>query len=442
MKVLLVHPEFTLPLFSHEVPNFLKEIYTLFQTAGRPSPPFGLLYVAAVLEKGDVDVSVIDSNWPKISEEKLIKRVEKENPDIIGFSCNSYTFPKVCELSRRLKEIREDWIIVVGGPHPTLFPRESVSMDGIDFAVIGEGEYTFLELVKNIEMGESPACVRGLAFKRGKKIIVTPRRGFIENLDSLPFPARHLINLMKYRKFTRGDHIVCSRGCPYACIFCSVGRIEGKRVRCRSAQNIVDEVEHLVKKYKSKYIQFRGDAFMANRRIVMELCKELKERNIDIQWGVLARVDQVDLWILKMMKEVGCQDIGFGIESSSQRMLNFLQKGITLDQIKRAVKLCKKVGIRASGCFLIGIPGQTRRDILQDLKFALNLKLDKVCFYVLEGVPGSKLYAYLKKRQLYRKKLKKILRVRLPNIPPWEIEIYSRCFNILYNRIVWPLRRL
>ena len=294
MRVLL-----TLPPEIHKL-----EIY---KTAGIKAPPLGLAWIAAVLEKRGHKVKIVDSPTLELGWEEWLREVKSWHPDVVGFSILTPTAPKGYRAAKMLKEeLGDDFPILAGGVHVTPMYEEALN-NHIDVVVLGEGEITTAELIDVIEKHgldkERLRVVKGLAFKDGSRTIVTGIRPFIKDLDSLPWPARHLLPMDKYTllgKPIKVAHVMASRGCPYGCIYCMTSYFWGRRIRFRSAKSVADEIEYLVDKYKVRHIVFSDDDLTANKGFVYGFIEELKERGIDISFSCGSRVDHVDKKILEI----------------------------------------------------------------------------------------------------------------------------------------------
>jgi len=372
------------------------------------APPLGLAYIAAVLEKEGHKVKIIDTPTLEMNSREWIEEVKSWKPDIIGISMLTPTAPKGYIAAKLVKEeLGEDTIVIVGGPHPTYMYNEALN-NNIDIVVRGEGEYTTLELVNTIEKHglnkNVLAKIKGIVFKDDYgKIVVTPRRPFIENLDKLPWPARHLLPMDKYTLFgkpIRVAHVMASRGCPYGCMFCITSYFWDRRLRFRSAKNVANEIEFLVNKYKVKQIVFTDDELTANRMFLYNLVKELKKRGIDITFACGSRVDHVDKRFLEFLYKNGCVALYFGVESANQKTLNRIGKKITIEQAKKVFKWVKELGGFATGSFILGFPWETIDDIKRTIDFALKLDPDYAQFTVLTPYPGTPIYDYALKHNL------------------------------------------
>ena len=394
MRVLLA-----LPPDSHEC-----EIY---KVTGIRAPPLGLGYVASVLESLGHKVTIIDSPTLRISTKEFMVKVKEFKPDIIGLSIQTPLAPKAYRTAKLLKEELNDIVIIAGGIHPTFLYKEALS-NGIDIVVRGEGEETIRELVEVIEKyGSSEEVlkkVRGIAFKNKEgKVITTQLRNYILDLDKVPSPARHLLPMDKYTLFNKSirvAHVMASRGCPYGCIFCSTSYFWGRRIRFRSALNVVNEVEEIVDKYKAKYIVFTDDELVSNRRFTHEFIREIRERGLDIVFTAGARVDHVNKDYLKFLYDNGCVALYFGVESASQETLNKVGKGITIDQVRRVFRWVKELRGFATGSFMLGFPWERVEDLESTIKFAIELDPSYAQFTIVTPYPGTPLYNFAKENNL------------------------------------------
>ena len=333
---------------------------------------------------------------------KWISLIKSLKPDIIGFSILTPTAPRAYKAAKLLKqELGDDILIFAGGPHPT-FMYEEALRNGIDVVVMGEGEITSSELIRVIEKyGYDPyklSDVKGIAYKdRDGAVRVTPPRPLIEDLDKLPFPARHLLPMDKYTLFGKPIHIahvLAGRGCPYGCIYCSTSYYWGRRVRLRSPKNVADEIEEVVNKYHVKQVVFVDDEFTLVKRFVYGLINELKTRGIDISFACGGRVSDINKEYAKFLFDNGCVVIYFGVESGSQETLDKIGKRITIDQARKAFRIVKEVGGLATGSFILGFPWETIDDMKKTIDFAIELDPAYAQFTVLTPYPGTPLYKY------------------------------------------------
>ncbi|MGC8962258.1 MAG: B12-binding domain-containing radical SAM protein, partial [Candidatus Bathyarchaeia archaeon] len=283
-------------------------------------------------------------------------------------------------------------------------PRETLdSCKALDFVVVGEGEYTTLDLLRTLAEGRTPEDVEGIAFRREGRVVETPRRAYITDLDSIPFPARHLLPMDKYKILGKNMtviHLVSSRGCPFRCIFCSSSAMFGKLFRARSIANVIAEIEHSLKQYKTRNIEFIDDTFTFNRSRVLEFCDEVRRRGLDISWGCSSRIDTINKEMMEKMREAGCSIIFFGVESASQKTLNLIGKGVTVERAVKVINWAREAGIETLASFVIGFPWETIDDMKRTIRFAKKLKPDFVEFSVATPYPGTPLYELAKEKGL------------------------------------------
>jgi len=389
MRILLINPPSKNEILSCN-PDFIN------QERGY-TPPLGLLYVAGYLEQfPDFEVSVLDCQVEEINYSKLPAFIEKKKPDIIGITAMTFTLTDALKVVKIAKEVNPQIKIVLGGPHPHIYPKETINLPGVDYLILGEGEVAFFELLNHLKKGNNipPSHIKGLVFKVNGEIVQTGFREPIMNLDILPFPARHLTPYHKYSSILAKKNpvttMITSRGCPYRCIFCDRPNL-GKVFRARSAENVVREMIEC-KKMGINEILIYDDTFTVNRQRVLDICQEIQKRNLNIAWDIRARVDTVDKEVLKALKKAGCQRIHYGVEGGTQKILNILRKGITLEQVEEAFELTKKIGIRTLGYFMIGNPTETKEDVLATINFAKKLNPDFVQITITAPLPATDLY--------------------------------------------------
>ncbi|MDW7728278.1 MAG: radical SAM protein [Candidatus Methanoperedens sp.] len=341
-------------------------------------PPFGILYIASYLRSNGYTVDVIDISATKIKKSDFIKMLEDRNPKIVGLSVVSENYISALQFCEAIKEWNSDTITVLGGPHVTFMDKEACSNKYVDIVVRNEGEITFLELVNYFIGNRSNGKlnhlnnIKGITFTSdNSEIVRTGKRPFIENLDILPFPARDLINLEDY--FVRGG-IIASRGCPGACIFCAASALAGGRYRMRSVDNILEEIEHIIKIYGFDFIYFMDDTFTVVPKRTEEFCRKKNERGLEFKWYCESRVDVGNYQLFKTMADGGCYQIQFGVESGSQEVLDAIRKKITLEQVENSVKWAHEAGIPEIICsFMLGHHAETHESIRKSMNFAEHL---------------------------------------------------------------------
>jgi len=387
MKVLLINP----PILNL-IPSMLPK--SIDESRGY-NPPLGILYLAAYLQKHSThQVKILDCQVEELNYKQIRNIIQKDKPDVVGLTTMTFTLIDVLKIVQLVKEIDTEIKVVLGGPHVDIYPLETISQSGVDYLVLGEGERPFKNLLDKINYPKQLYQIKGIVFKDEKKVINNGRAEFDRDLDSLPFPARSLTPYQKYFSVLSKVHPVTtmftSRGCPYKCLFCDRPQL-GKIFRARSPKNVVDEMEEC-QKMGIKEILIYDDTFTVNRQRVLSICQEIMKRELKIGWDIRTRPDTVDTQLLTAMKEAGCQRIHYGVESGTQKILNVLRKGITLEQIEETFRLTKKTGLEILAYFMIGSPTETRENILQTIKFAKRLNPDFTHITITTPFPATDLY--------------------------------------------------
>ncbi|MEN6573846.1 B12-binding domain-containing radical SAM protein [Methanobacterium aggregans] len=369
-------------------------------------PPLNLMYLAASLEKALMSVKILDDDIMQMGEEKVTQLVSKMDPMIVGLTASTSNIKKALKYVEKIKKTLPNTLTMIGGPHTTFIPFETLQENEfLDLVVVGEGEKTVVELAQNY----SKYGVKGLENVRGI-VYRTPDRNaikikepqpLIKDLDSIPFPARHLVPFHAYgvSKDQEGD-MITSRGCVYSCEYCSSSLIMGKKFRSRSPENVVDEVEELTNEYKIKNIAFLDDTFMMNKRRAGEIADEIKSRGLDVSYVASSRVDMVNKDLLAKLKDSGMNTLYYGVESGSQRVLDLMKKRITLKQAEYAVESAKDAGIRVLTSFILGFPGETADEIDKTIDFSIKLNADYSQYSILTPFPGTPIYHELKDKKL------------------------------------------
>ena len=390
MKVMLIFP-----------PNV--EVIEPFKSAKRKPPkllwgfPLGIGYLGSVLRQKGFNVSILDSCFEGMHMDDIVNKVEEFKPAVVGIGCLTHILKTSVVLAKAIKKRDENIKVVFGGPHATYDYENLLKMNALDWVVIGEGENTFTELCEKIKNGQSVDNVKGIAFRDcDGNIKKTALRPLIEDLDNVPFPARDLVDFGKYIKsygvLEKSVDIMSSRGCVNRCIFCSSSHLFGKW-RTRSSQDIIAEISELVEKYPEiKSVNFMDDDFTANKQRVMELCNLLISTGLNrLNWVCLARGDQLDEEMVHSMKLAGCLRVHLGIESGSPEILKNINKRISLQQARSAVKLLSREKIEAFSFFMVGHPGETKQTIALTKRFAHELKSANTGFFISQVFPGTAL---------------------------------------------------
>lgn len=386
MKILLITPPFS-----------EKERYGNLSAVGTLYPPLGLAYIAAVALKSNHDVRVVESEALGYSYEDILQHVRQFKPDVIGMPTFLNTIQRCFFISNEIKKHFPSVKIVLGGVHVTLNPQEAITKDCVDFVVRGEGENVFKELLLALEGKMKLEDVLGLGWKDNGKVVMNKSQALISELDELSLPARHLFPMKLYHSSSqlrgrRTLHMMTSRGCPFRCTYCTSHMTFGKTFRFHSPKRVVEEMLELKNKYGADTIQFYDETFTLNRNRVMELCREIIEKKIKIQWACFTRVNLVDKPLLEKMKEAGCYQIFYGVEAATQKLLDLIHKDITLPQIENAFKWTKEAGIETLASFMIGLPTETIEESYGTIDLAIKIDADYAQWQKTTPFPGTELY--------------------------------------------------
>lgn len=376
MKVLLIEPQ-----------EVIDDSRSVVFSRYPPYIPLGLGYLAAVLEQDAIEVGI----WDRRIQVK--PPIDLSGANIIGITCNSFDYGIVRHMIEEINGINSEALVVMGGSHPSVRDKQTLLENpGVSAIVRGEGELTFLELIHAIEKGKPLDGIAGLTFREGNKVKINPDRELIEDLDTVPFPARHLLDIDAYKKRNElYEGVITSRGCVYRCLFCAGSPYWKHRIRYRTEENVVAELGEVVNRYKSKKVQVLDHNFTINVKRAMKICSLIIQSGLDFEWYASSRVDTVKKDLLLSMARAGCKSISFGFESGCQLMLDRMQKGIRVQQIKEAVALCKECGIMPIGNFIMGLPWDTESTIQKTLELVSYLGKQgvKFAFSFLQPLPGS-----------------------------------------------------
>ncbi len=378
------------------------DIYKKMKGVTPEYPPLGLAYLAAVLEENKHETKILDLAVEEFDVKDLIKFIEGFSPEIIGFTSTTPTIEQTYELAKMLKSEFKDKTFVLGGPHGSALPEEA--LEYFDIVVRGEGEHTTLEIANKKKLEN----IEGISFKHNNKKVHNKDRAPIANLDKLPLPARHLLKMDKYHYFGARKHpltnIFTSRGCPFSCTYCNK-LIFGKTYRVLGIKRVLDEIDELVNDFKIREIHISDDTFNFDRKRTIELFTEIKKRNYDLSFfphnGV--RVNSIDREVLKLLQDVGFYAMSYGVEAGNQSILNNIKKGITIQQVKDAVKLTKEFDFETWIFFILGLPGETKKTIMDSINLAVELEPDFAKFSILVPYPGTEVYSYYKDRLTIKK---------------------------------------
>ncbi len=354
----------------------------------------GLAYVASALEARGDKVVILDTGITGGSEKKVIRLIKETSPDVVGITAQTPYYSKALNISKLIKRLDPKCPVIMGGPHPSILTEETLNEPTIDIVVRGEGDITIVELMECLEKGESLENVKGISFKKDNKMIHNEQRPFIDDLNSLLFPAWHLFDVDRYLARMDGRKVapvLSSRGCPFKCIFCYRGPAAGKTFRARSPENIIKEIESLKNNYGAGNILFVDDIFTVNQKRAESICDLLIGKKLDITWRCQTRVDCLNPELLKKMKAANCIDISMGVESGNGQILTATKKGTTKGKIREAFRMIKEAGISTSASFIIGLPGDTRETVQETIDFAKELNPNYAIFYAAMPYPGTEL---------------------------------------------------
>ncbi len=385
LKVSLVYPPYGAVKNEPGI-RAVKENYGVF-------PSLSLLYVAGCLEQHGVEVQVIDIMAEGLSLDETVERLQRFGPDYVGYTITTYLFHQTLSWVRAIKE-RVDVPVIVGGVHMGMYPRQTMVHRCLDYGVTGEAEVTLPHLLWALSRGEELGGLKGLVWRDDAgQVVYNGDAPLLADVSEAPWPSRHLIDnslyysfISKYKNFSC---LMTSRGCPYRCIFCEQG---GLKFRPRTPTDVVDEIEYAVREHGVREFDFFDSAFTIQKARVIEICKEIERRKLDIVWAARTRVDCVNAEMLQWMARAGCVRIYYGIESGNRQILRTLKKAADLEQAKRTLQETRDAGIDNFGYFMFGNPGETAATARQTIRYALSLPLDYAQFSKVTPMPGTELY--------------------------------------------------
>lgn len=358
------------------------------------NPLLNLALLARPVIEAGYKVKILDLNVGDNSDSLLKDEINRENPRFVGITFTTPLYSEARRLAGIIKETKPDVILIAGGAHATTFPREILQGSVFDMVAVGEADFIMRDLLTNDDW----ASIKGLVFKEDGAIIDTGRADYIDDLDELPLPAWHLYDLNKYNKLSLSNiksppgYLETSRGCPWGCVFCNKN-IQGRKFRLKSAKRVVDEIEYMLK-VGFKEINILDDTFSTDINRAKAICDEIINKGLKFPWHPLngVRVDCVDRELFVKMRKSGCYKVSFGIESGNQDVLDKIDKGIKLQQVRDAVRWAREIGFETFGYFMIALPGDTEETIEDTIRFAKKLKLDMAKFNITIPLPGTKMF--------------------------------------------------
>ncbi len=375
-------------------PNYRSHIIT---------PPLGLGYLSAYLKKHGISTVIIDGLKENLNLRRMIKRLHDLKPDAVAITCLTAFYQQTVLLSRELK--KNGMTTIIGGPHPTFLPYQTLVESQADYVICGEGEIPLLGLIRNNFCNDNIQGVYSLDNLKDEGQAVIKAK-IVEKLDVLPFPDWEQMNPHDYPKAPHGaiirgfpvGVIVTSRGCPYECTFCAAPKFCDRKIRFRTPENVVEEIEYLIKNFKIREIHFEDDSLTFNADNVKKLCRLLIERKIKINWACPngIRADNISPEIIQLMKNSGCYYFAYGVESANPQILKKIKKKESIETIEKAIEMADRAGISTQGFFIFGLPGETKETIEENINFALRSRLSRAQFIILDVLPGSELWDTLK----------------------------------------------
>ncbi len=403
-----------------------KRVFAFSQPELQLVPPLGLCYIAAVLENKDYNVGILDMHALRTPISQFRSCLQKLNPKIVGFRTNSVLIHFCLQMAQVVKEWNPEVKVIFGCIHATLFPVKMMESGVVDAVVREDGEYTMLELVDHyLKSGLPFPQIHGIHYKEHNVIKSTPDRPMEKSLDRFPFPARHLLlggANNAYFSILARDHpitsMIYSRGCPFHCTFCST---TNHSFRMRSKENVLEEIRSLTEnaKYPVRHIDFRDQCFSINHNYCISLCKSIEQGKFNFEWRAIFRPDQMNAPIFSALQKAGCFVAMIGSESGSDRILRFLNKGYTTHQIETAFKLARDFHIEVNTVFMMGIPGETTRDLELTRKFIHKVRPDYLQIQLYAPLPGSELYDLLGKKGIYS------IKGPMPNLKNFQVPIVN-----------------
>ncbi len=386
MKILLISPPTT---------SAIKAI------VGTTGPPLGLAYLASMVRE-EHNVKIVDSLAEDLGYEDVKKIIKRYDPELIGLTATTSMVPDAYIVAKMAKRYNPDVKVVMGGPHVTFTPERTLKeCPYIDYIIRGEGEISFKNLVDALDKGRDLKKIKGLSFRKGDKVINNPPQPLIKDVDSIPLPSYDLLPMEKYVVDSiKFGTVMTSRGCPFDCIFCSSSLQFGKRWRGHSDSRVLEELKILREEYGIREIEFLDDTYTLNRPRAIRIARRIKKEGLDISWTASSRVDLFNREVAAAMKAGGCHTVYFGIESGSQKTLDFIGKRITPEQSLRAVKIARETKLRALGAFIIGFPHETKEDIRKTIKFSKKVGVNYAQFTIATPYPGTRLWSIALKEKL------------------------------------------
>ncbi len=421
MSVLLINP-----------PRVIYRKHNIWRNVSGVMPPLGLAWIAGFLEHHGHEVKILDAQAELMSLDDIDQWIQSHDPfRTVGITATTPLVSHALMIAATVKRRYSGTRVVMGGVHATVLPEEVLSNRSVDMVVRGEGEQTFLDIVdeKTID------SILGVSWKLDGQIIHNGERPLIRQLDSLPFPSYHLLPMDKYRpalgaaKRLPAISVMATRGCPGKCSFCY--RIFGNTFRCRSGSRVAEEIFMLQEKYGIKEVCFYDDTFPTVKKEVISFCEEIANRKLDLTWSCFSRIDTFDYNIFSLMKQTGCHQVMFGVESCDPTVLSMIDKKMNVEKVRWVVNSCKAIGLEVRLAFMLGNPGETEESMEENIRFAISLSPDIVVFNMATPFPGTKMFDWAESNGCLRTKNwshydLSIPVMELPTVPSSRVLHYYR----------------
>ncbi len=391
MKILLINPS-----------GKAEEEYGALSKAGTELPQLGLASIVTSVQKAGFPVKVLDFHVEGLDKSSLIELIKQEKFDIIGFSVYITTLNTTLVLSELIKREIPEAKIIVGGPHVTLYPDDCYN-ENIDYIFLGEADEAIIEFMNTLKNGGNVSGIQGILCRKNGLFEGNNTINLIQNLDSLPLlelDKMYDLSMFYPPIHVRGNkviNVVGIRGCPYKCTFCAVAEINGKKVRKLTPVRFVDQIEYFVRRGFDSFM-FYDDTFTIDKKRALEVSKEIIKRNLKIHWNCFTRVDLLTPELLNYMRESGCYHIMFGCESFNDKTLLLLKKGFTVEQCYKGIEMTTEAGIMAASSFMLGLPGETKNDMLNTIDQVSKSRFSTVLFPIFEPYKGTSIFEECKKQ--------------------------------------------
>jgi radical SAM superfamily enzyme YgiQ (UPF0313 family) len=405
MKILLVNPA---------TRRYKKENGEL--SCKNATMPLGIAFIAAFIEKKGYQVKILDMTAEGYENEQELDKnniryglslkdleeiIKDYNPNLVGVTCiQTMRFYEAQEVCRVIKSIDEKIVTVMGGSHVTATPQQCLKDKNLDFVVIGEGEKVFYNLLKAIESKGDFSTVKGLGYKEKSRIIINERGDWIEDLDSMPGPAWHLLPMEKYfnigigpsqKKLNRYAILVTSRGCPHKCYYCPSYKCWGSTYRTLAPEKVIEEICFLYNNYGIDNILFEEHNFITNKNRVLRICELIEKSGLRLRWSAPngMEVNSLDYNYILQMARSGCEMLHLAIETTTKKMFDRMGKSVDYDHVRNVIKWGREFGLEIAALFMIGFPGETKKDIERTIEYAASLDIDYVHFFIATPLPGT-----------------------------------------------------